>query len=306
MPRPSRHPRLRRRDERLLQQAFAAGAARYGEFPLPFARYAEHALQHVRTRLQRAGVAPTPPHLSRELARAAAADLYLALACDDGLPGAWEAFTAHFLPRVRGLLRQAGAPDQLADEITDSLPGDLIAAPGTTGARTRLGTYDGSGSLFGWLAIVALRALARERRARPLPSCAPELLAPAREDPAARANSIEAGTHFSHALRAAWQTLTDRERIAVACKYGDGLKQEVIAVLLGVGPPRVSRILDKAVAKIRTTIDAQLGRTAGAWPDASDLRDVLRDVVGAQLATPGGTPPPTGREGLDHGSAKAR
>ena len=306
MPRPSRSPRLRRRDERLLRRAFTDGVARYGEFPLLFARFAEHVVAQLRSRLQRAGEAPSSKIVSRELARAAAADVYLALACDDRLPGAWEAFAGHFLPRVRGLLRQAGAPDQLADEITDSLPGDLIAAPGATGARTRLGTYDGSGSLFGWLAIVALRTLAHGRRERQWSASSDThgALAPGREDPAAHATSTEAGGQFRRALHAAWQGLTDRERIAVACKYGEGCKQGVIAVLLGVGAPRVSRILGKAVAKIRAEIDAQLGPAAREWE--SGLREILRDVVGVQLATPGGSPPPAGCESLDHGTTRRR
>lgn len=306
MPRPSRSPHLRRCDERVLRRAFAAGAARHGEFPLQFARYAEHALAQVRSRLQHAGLAPTPARVSRELAQAAAADLYLALACDDGLTGAWEAFATHFLPRVRGLLRQAGAPEQLADEITESLPGDLIAAPGTTGACTRLGTYDGSGSLFGWLAIIALRALALARRERRLASGGPEPCAQTHQGPAAQADSAETGAHFGLALRAAWQTLNDRERIAVACKYGDGLKQTAIALLLGVGPPRVSRILGTALTKIRTVLETRLGPAAGTWTDFGGLRDVLRDVVGLHLATSSGAPPPAGREDLDHGPARTR
>jgi RNA polymerase sigma factor (sigma-70 family) len=184
----------------------------------------------------------------------------------------------------------------------------LIAAPGRTGARTRLGTFDGSGNLFGWLAIIALRALAQARRERPLQSVAstPEPFAQFREDPADRAVSTEAGTHFGLALHAAWQTLNDRERIAVACKYGEGVKQEVIAVLLGVGPPRVSRILERAVAKIRSVIEAQPGRTASSWSEVGALREVLRDVVGLQLATSSGVPPPAGREDLDHDTARTR
>jgi DNA-directed RNA polymerase specialized sigma24 family protein len=105
-------------------------------------------------------------------------------------------------------------------------------------------------------------------------------------DPAAMAGEAETARRFGDALRIAWARLTSNEALALALKHHDGLRQRDIARILGVGPPRVSRIVRSAVGKLREGMRPVLGTDSLPWP-------ALRDALGAHLASLGTQGPTT-------------
>jgi RNA polymerase sigma factor (sigma-70 family) len=280
----------------VLRRGYAEGRAAHGPLALSFDAYARRAVDLAEKRLRRAGAAATREEVAEALSKAALADLYLAVACEEGAPGAWEAFTARFGPTLIAMAVRRGASRGEAEELAREIPGEIYAPPPGGGARTRLGTFDGSGSLAGWLAMIVHRRLVDRRRAsaREAPSEAAIDGVAARPDadgdPAGAAGDAETARRFEEAFRAAWATLTPRESLAILLRFRDGLAQKEIARLLEVGEPRVSRILAGAADRIREAV----GRIAGLRPEEEDLgserlRAALRDVVAESLAT--GAPP---------------
>ena len=290
---------------RLLARAFARGRQVHRSVALPWAVFAERVRALLHQRLARVGATASAARLATELEQTASDDLFLAIACDAGIAGAWEEFTREYVPRLRGLLRHAGADEAEATELAAALPGELIASPGNSGARTRLGTFDGSGSLFGWLSILVLRLRHHQRRAIRATSLDQAAVGSGVQgeplchaDPAAAAQTSEWRERFAASLRAACANLTDQERLALALKYGHDVPQTAIARVLQVDPSRVSRVLAHAVDTLRAA--------GAAVPDAPGLDlaalwRALRDVVAQQLSTSTLAAPPAGHETPDHG-----
>jgi RNA polymerase sigma-70 factor (ECF subfamily) len=266
--------------------AFDAGAAEYGPLPLPFEEFA----------------ADWPSR--RPAPGTAGADLYLAVACDRGVAGSWEALRDRFFPGLKGVLVGKGATGVLADEILDDLSGDLCAPPPRASARTRIGTYDGSGPLGGWLSIIAVRRFydrVRASAAGPLPAAfgtgasegglglTPPDAAPS---PSQAAVVDERVRRFEGALQAALAGLTSRERLAVLFKFRDGLPQRSIARLLGVSDSRVTRLLQAGTERMAAFIQERLRETPPGTREGA-LWIALEDAVARGLSNP---PPPDDKD----------
>jgi RNA polymerase sigma factor (sigma-70 family) len=200
-------------------------------------------------------------------------DLALARACDAGLPGAWERLQKEYRRRLLAFLRKRGAKRGEAEEVLEEALAALAEPPARGGARTQIGTYDGRGSLHAWLATLASRRLTDRWRAR---SALARLRPPAPEgglhemDPADRAAGAEAAGRVAGALEEAWPLLTPKELQAVVLKYRSGLAQTEIAEAMGVGEPRVSRLLSSATTRLRAFLEERLG--------SHDARDLSADV----------------------------
>lgn len=226
-------------------------------------------------------------------------DLFLALACDAGIPGAWERLCATVLPAVaRGLSARGLGLDAAAAEVAD-LPGHLIQAPANGRSATRLGGYRGTSALATFLTVAAYARFASERRRASLASLDQETPAGSRVvDPPAPPTSEPRPEHAEHArrledgLRTAWSRLTDREALALLYKARDGLPQTTIARLLGVGPPRVSRILDAAHGRLREGLKGLAVEVGGEPPGLEGA--VLAAAVARFLATLLPSPRPAG------------
>jgi DNA-directed RNA polymerase specialized sigma24 family protein len=229
-------------------------------------------------------------------------DLFLVIACDAGVPGAWERLAAACLPAVaRALTAQGIRPDE-ADVRAADLPGHLIQPPRHGRSPTRLGGYRGASSLATFLAVAALALRTSEKRIRPLVSLdalGPEgeegqvAHPPAREQ--ARVEDAEQAARLRDSLPGAWARLTRQESLALLFKCRDDLPQKTIALLLGVGAPRVSRLVDRAQARLRDAL-APVG-AGGSAASAAD-RAQLGHVIARFLATsfpdvrPWGAPAP--------------
>ncbi|MFO0931220.1 MAG: sigma-70 family RNA polymerase sigma factor [Planctomycetota bacterium] len=236
--------------------------------------------------------------------RGRAADLYLALACDAEVPGAWERLCATALPLVvRGLAARGLGPEAAAAEAAD-LPGHLIQRPANDRSATRLGGYRGTSSLATFLTTAAYARFASERRRvclasldRETPSGARAIDPPAPASSEPRPEQAEQARRLHEALPVAWSRLTDREAVALLYKGRDGLPQTTIARLLGVGPPRVSRILDAAYERLRDSLGSVLGVAPGEAPDldaaefAAEVGRFLATLLPSPRPGGGGIPP---------------
>jgi RNA polymerase sigma-70 factor (ECF subfamily) len=280
-----------------LRLAFEAGLREYGPLPLPFETFADRVLDVSHRRLSSVGVPPSPAQVEEYLSAAAGADLFLAIACDEGVPGAWETFTGRFLPRLFGLARRYGASRSEAEEIARSLPGDLIARPGR--GRTRFGTFDGSGNLLTWLKVQVARRLADRAGARRLGSFdvakgeeGSRVMrggrpAAADGDPADTLLDGETVALLEEGLWAAWRDLEARERQALLWRFRDGLVLREIAPRMGISVSRASRVLSGAIEAIRDEVLRRLARTDPARVgDRESLWGALRDAVARHFREP--------------------
>jgi RNA polymerase sigma factor (sigma-70 family) len=240
--------------EGVLRRAHEAGRLAHGDLALSFQDFTDYVQPRLGRRLERSGLAVAPLRVGTLLGADAAADLFLAAACDAGVEGAWERLAELHDARLRGLLRHWGATAAEAEQLADELPGELATPPPRGGARTRIGTFDASGSLAAWLAVVArrrwadlARAETRGDPARPIGEHDPAPASP----PLQKLVDDETAARLSQALAETWPKLTPREALALLYRYADGLPQTRIAALMGVGEPRVSRLLKKALSRLR-------------------------------------------------------
>ena len=293
-----------------LRGAYEEGKALHPRLAPAYDAFAAGWMRLVLRRLGNLGLEATPARVRAAIAGAAAPDLFLACACEQGIAPAWETLVAGLRPRLEGLARKQGKGRGDAEALVADVLGDLSLPPPRGGSRTLLGTYDGSGSLFGWLAVVLVRRVAAASRGRRVGSLdaaheadaergAPVAAASPPADPAEGALDAETTRRFERAVGEAWRTCTARERLALLLRHRDGLAQRQVAVVLGVGEPRASRLLAQGRRKLSAALN-------GSGGDPARERDwvLLREAVAHELTRFGAAVPPTvGRReipGMDH------
>jgi len=281
-PSPSEVDAVLRENERLVRVVFEAGRAAHPDLPLPYERFARRLVEIVHRRPMGELADTAPGNFMMRLSRVAGSEIYLAIACEEHLPGAWEAFQATHAEDLKRAAVRHRAPGTDSEEIAEGLIGDLFAPPAGGAARTRLGTWDGSGPLGAWLVAVlrnrfldAKRTSDGESRRRGhlgrlgLPASA----ARDEDDPALAAEAREERSRFEQRLKDAWEGLTPSEMLALTLKFRDGRSQVEIAALLDVGEPRVSRIVASGIRRLRERMDvrppaASPARIEGPWAPA--------------------------------------
>lgn len=229
--------------------------------------------------------------IARDLPPAIAAlslpDLYLARACERGSADGWRAVAREFTSRLTGLAVRRGARGADADALAGDLLSDLaLPAPGGR-ARTLLGTYAGTGSLWAWLAASLVRRVARRGGRTSAETAGPtDGAAAATADAPPWRDHVDAETarQLDAALRDAWGGLEPEERTCILLKHRHGVAQRRVADLLGVPEYQVSRWLARAVAKIRGAVDRHAGPDAAA-DGGTSLWSRLGEVVERRLAS---------------------
>ena len=269
----------------LLAAGHSDAATSWGPFDLPLRCFEERAVERIVRRLSRSGVVPSPEAVRDVAARTPLADLALAVACSDEVPGSWETLVGRLSPRLVGLARKHGADATDARTLADDVLAEMSLPASHGRVRRLIDTYEGAGSLFGWAAVILVRRLHRIRsrgagRGAPGDSGGAtqgEAADRGHSDPAEVLAAEDTVRRFRIALTAAWAALPGRERLALSCRYGDGTPQTRIATLLRVSEPHTSRILAAAVARLRSAVEQALGLEArslgAAWPA---LAEVLR------------------------------
>ncbi len=221
-----------------LSRGFRQGVAAYGSFELGFPEFARSVLRRAAPRLDdHATTADILAHTNLQ-------DLYLAVACDLALPGAWRALYGQVCPMVARALVRRGMPMIEASHLSVGLPGHLLL-----GVRRRrpFSTYAGRSSIVTWLLGVALRRLCDKRRQinRGNP--------PGRRIEVRGAEWTHAGDEvgaIEEALAAALSDLPWRQRRALVLYFEEGHSQRTIAETLGVSQATVSRLVAGAVARL--------------------------------------------------------
>jgi RNA polymerase sigma factor (sigma-70 family) len=241
-----------------LRRPYEEGRRRYGPLPLPFEAFAAQAVERVERGLGRCGRPVTAERVVETLARSSGPDLFLAVACEEGVPGAWEAFARAFTDPMKAVARRHGAAPAEAEELAHDLAAELPTRPPGRAGGTQLRGYEGTGSLAAWLGVIVLRRRADRARARkpvPLPL---QPLPDRVQDPAAAAAELELSARLEQALADAWPKLTPPEALALVAHFRDGRTQEEIGLLLGVRQPRVSKVLSAALGRLRGALESAL------------------------------------------------
>jgi len=101
------------------------------------------------------------------------------------------------------------------------------------------------------------------------------------EEPPHSMAAEEARGRFESALGRAWESLTPLQQFALTLKYRDGRRQREIAELLGVGEPRVSRLVSRGVDRLRQAIRGEFH--AESDDDLQDMWDAMRVGTGSRF-----------------------
>lgn len=235
---------------RTLAMGFAAGRLSYPEIEVPIEAWRQTVLGHINARTGR-----SDPHETEALLAAThSADLYLAIACDLGLPNVWE----RFLERYEALLESeaegltVGLPKRdrfVADFLAELFKGR--AARGADEQRTRLGDYDGSASLGTWLRVLLLDKALRTR----------DRLQSVQVDESVRAvaqlKQTEHGTRIAGAIASTWHSLDATQQLAIALHYRES----------PLPLPALARVLRRSEAQARNALRESLEHIRNHAPE---------------------------------------
>jgi len=210
-------------------------------------------------------------------------DLYLALACSRGDRIAWEYFADDYLPLVQRFALQVCRNSTEGEDLAQELVVNLLPAPGR---EAKLASYNGRGSLAGWLRVaVAHAAIDRFRRSRRQVSL-DELEEQNRERPAhfqrASENGVEErldshwGPVLSKLLCEELQRLQPRDRLLLSLYYVQGVPLREIGRQFGVHEATASRWLEHLRRGIRKRVEREIKRHHGLG--SRDLQSLWRWV----------------------------
>lgn len=212
-------------------------------------------------------------------------ELALARACAAGNDEAWQAL----LTRYQEILSRAALgitrEESKASELTGSLYADLYGTQLRDGVRvSKLSSYNGRGSLAGWLrTILAQQYVNQFRAGRKLVSLqegtedGQQFSAPDPE-PAQVVDS-----RLAAATGAALDAMPPEDRTMIASYYIDGLTLARVAKLLGVHESTISRRLVQVVRGLRRDILERLEGSGMSPRQAQealevDVRDLTLDI----------------------------
>lgn len=188
-------------------------------------------------------------------------DLYFAVACVTGVPGAAEIFERRFAADIDAVIRRQGLASR-RDEIAQRLRRDLFV--GTERRPPFLTTYGGRGPLGSWLKVVALRGamdVARElAKARKREVGGDDVIfeRAAATAPDAELAHLKAqyGPAVKRAFEEAFAALESRDRQLLRFQYIDGLNPDQTAALFRISRATAARHRKRAVERLlRATRD---------------------------------------------------
>jgi len=212
------------------------------------------------------------------------ADLYLACACAQQLPGAIAAFDRDYIREVDvALARMRIGPPRLAD-IKQLVRQRLFVGGGTAGQPTspgKIAEYGGRGDLRRWVRSVAVRTCLNELRKgkREVLIDDDQLIAQhamSADDPEVEYMKRTYANEFKAAFAAALGQLGAREQTLLRYHHVDGLNIDEIGAIYRIHRVTAFRWLEKAKELlVRATLETLRGRLK---LPAAELESVLRMI----------------------------
>jgi len=212
------------------------------------------------------------------------ADLYLACACAQQLPGAIAAFDRDYIREVDvALARMRVGPPRLAD-IKQLVRQRLFVGGGTAGQPTspgKIAEYGGRGDLRRWVRSVAVRTCLNELRKgkREVLIDDDQLIAQhamSADDPEVEYMKRTYANEFKAAFAAALGQLGAREQTLLRYHHVDGLNIDEIGAIYRIHRVTAFRWLEKAKELlVRATLETLRGRLK---LPAAELESVLRMI----------------------------
>ncbi|WP_232293804.1 sigma-70 family RNA polymerase sigma factor [Stigmatella aurantiaca] len=177
------------------------------------------------------------------------ADLYIACACVNGVAGAIEALEQHYLGKLPHALAYLRLPEQILDEVCQSVRIHLLV--GTAESRPRLGEYTGRGALLSWIRVIAVRmALKQGGVGREAPEENVMTLIEAFSEPSSNAEidliKRRYRKEFRQAVRDAFSALSDDQRHLLRLHFIDRLSTIEMGPLFQVNQSTISRWIKSA------------------------------------------------------------
>jgi RNA polymerase sigma-70 factor, ECF subfamily len=222
-------------------------------------------------------------HVLAALASLRGTELFLACACVKGDPVALRYFENEYLAPLGPALARVGFPDDVIDDVRQSVRMLLVAAPG---GRPPIARYRGTGSLRSWVRAAAVRigrrALRTSREQDREGALDP--VRPASHDPEIASLRARCQQHFRLAFEEAVAALSPRQRNVLRQQFVHRLTVAQIARLYGVHRATAVRWLsdarDRLIATTRKALETRLALAPG---DIARLADDLVSTAHVSL-----------------------
>jgi RNA polymerase sigma-70 factor (ECF subfamily) len=191
------------------------------------------------------------------------ADLYLACACLDGLPGAVDALERGVFAEVPLFVSRLNLSPPLVDELRQQLRYELLVS--ASGAAPKLSSYTGRGALGGWVRVVAVRMAIQLQKRHPAirdDDVHHDAAAPA-ADPELDLLRNRYRPQFEAALRVALNGLSERDRTLLRQHLLEGQTIDDLGARHGVHRATAARWLQNARAALLASVEKQLSASLG-------------------------------------------
>jgi RNA polymerase sigma-70 factor len=195
-------------------------------------------------------------------------ELFLTTACASGDGAAWKAFHLRYHAVIQKAARYCTENSSEAQELSESMMSDLFlpASKGSGQRLSKIGQYDGIGSLEGWIKVVVSRmAIDRIRRLQKQVSLEEiEVEQPSRTETSPDMGTgvgtdvARASQMFQSSLNHALKQLETQEKLILSLYYLKDVNLKEIGKLLRVHESTISRTLDRVRRQLRKSVEKHL------------------------------------------------
>ena len=208
-------------------------------------------------------------------------DLYLAFACAQHRPIAWDRFTTIYRKYIHDLTAFISPVKGLGYELAETIIADLFL-PDRSG-NSRIASYDGRSSLATWLRVIICHRIINEQE-RKFNSMAPlndgvferaDEKALLNLEGTLRSNRYK--PLIKDSLEQTCSELTDCEKLMLLLRYDNGLQLGQIGNLLGFHQATITRRIERIQAKIRQRVVSILTLKYGL--DRAAIDECLAEIV---------------------------
>src|SRR5262249_10260388 len=207
-------------------------------------------------------------------------DLYLAFACAQHSPQAWDRFTNSYRRYIYNLAAFVSPVKSIPYELAESVLVDLFLTDRSR--RSRIASYDGRSSLATWLrVIICHRAINEQARKFNNMTQLDDLWEKADEEAVRRIEMALRSSRYRSLIRDSLEhacgELTDRLRLLLLLRYEKGLRLGQIGRLFGLHQANITRQLGRVQAKIRQSFESTL--THKYKLDGAAIEECLSEIA---------------------------